>query len=94
MKTKEVISGGMKPSIEKGIPFPKYTKRPSNDLSSDLKKMEPGDSRLITTPFSEQSLNATRTRVHYVVSRNKMNRKKFTVNKDPFSDNLRVWRIS
>lgn len=90
--------------IEKNIPLPKYTKLSTGDsLPEDLKRMKPLDSRLIDIEFTKESLNATRTRIHTIVSKNEINGK-FTVNFDPVTQQqaqkdksvkvlLRVWRV-
>lgn len=80
--------------IEDNVPLPKYTKMPKSDLVDDLKKMKPMQSRVIDIDFSDEKLNAMRTRINSIQKRTGLEDRKFTVNVDPVSGKkLRVWRV-
>lgn len=105
-KAKNSQSTFSKIEIEDNIPLPKYTKMPiRNELADDIKKMQPRQSRLIDQEFNEKNLNAMRTRIHTIQQKNGLETRKYTVNKDPITEEanrknknvvvkMRVWRIA
>lgn len=87
--------------VERNIPLPRFTKMPrQNPLAEAVKDMKVGESRVIEIPYSISNVNNIRTKINTIQKNSdklmpglNLEERRFTTNKDPYSDKIRVWRI-
>ena len=82
-------------TIESGVPTAKYAKRKLGKiLNYPIGEMQIGDSFVAEEPYSKETANRLRARINLLKTRENKRSRIFSVNKDPHSENARVWRVN